>query len=92
MASTPRATWQRAKHSLAHQVTADLTPQLDAVRSRLDALEAALTAIERQLRELHEIAVVQTEVANESTELLGRLLRSATERIDALEEQAAAGR
>ncbi len=55
------------------------------VRRRLEAIEA-------QLAELTHIASVQVEVTNESTELLGRLLRSATDRIDELEERVSGGR
>lgn len=56
-----------------------------AVDERLDAIEQHLASIEDQLLALREMAETQMDVDNQSTELLGRLLRSATDRIEDLE-------
>ncbi|MGO9910279.1 MAG: hypothetical protein ACLPQS_03835 [Acidimicrobiales bacterium] len=88
MASPPRAAWRRIKMSLASQVAAEVAPTLDEQRARLEAVEAQLAALTEQVRELHRIAGIQVDVANESTELLGRLIRSSSSRIDLLEERA----
>jgi hypothetical protein len=65
-----------------------MAPALDEQRARLDAVEAQLAALTEQIRDLRQIAGVQVDVTNESTELLGRLIRSATSRIDLLEARA----
>lgn len=88
MASPPRAAWRRIKMSVASQVSAEMAPALDEQRARLDAVEAQLAALTEQIRDLRQIAGVQVDVTNESTELLGRLIRSATSRIDLLEARA----
>lgn len=82
MASAPRAAWQRIRTSLAQQVTADLEGRLGELSTRLDAIEL-------RLRELRDLAETQVDSETQTTELLGRLLRSATSRIDELEERAA---
>lgn len=81
MASAPRAAWQRIRTSLAQQVIATMEGQLNELAARLDGVEL-------RLRELKELAEAQVEVENQSIELLGRLLRSVTGRIDELEERA----
>jgi hypothetical protein len=92
VASAPRAAWRRIRRSLAAQVAADLTPLLDEraarVHERLGQIEAALERAERQLRELGELAVTQVEIDNQLSELIGRQLRAAKDRIEELEERA----
>jgi ABC-type transporter Mla subunit MlaD len=92
VASPQRAIWRRLKTSLAHQVSAEVAPALDEktaeLRARLDAVEAQLATLSEQVRDLRQIAGTQVDVTNESTELLGRLIRSASSRIDELEERA----
>ena len=82
VASAPRAAWQRIRTSLAQQVIADLEGRLGELSTRLDAIEL-------RLRELRDLAETQVDSETQTTELLGRLLRSATSRIDELEERAA---
>ncbi|MHB8243800.1 MAG: hypothetical protein ACYDGN_00410 [Acidimicrobiales bacterium] len=98
MASASRAAWRRIKRSIAGQVAADVAPlvevqtrdvaaRLAAVDAQLEAMRAQLAAMADQMHDLREIAGTQVDIENQSTELLGRLLRSATSRIDELEER-----
>ena len=91
MASAPRAAWRRIKTSLAGQVSSEVTPVIDEhtaeLRVRLEAVEAQLVLLGEQVRDLRQIAGTQVDIANQSTELLGRLIRSAMSRIDDLEER-----
>ncbi len=57
------------------------------LRTRLEAMEAQLATVSEQVRVLRQISEVQVEVANESTEVLGRLLRATTNRVEDLEER-----
>jgi uncharacterized protein (UPF0335 family) len=92
VASAPRAAWRRIRTSLASQVSSDLEPvvreQIGAVRAHLEAIEGTIAALGDQVKELREIAGAQVEAENQSSELLGRLLRAATSRIEQLEERA----
>lgn len=86
--STPRAArpgLRRTTTGLARKAAATLLGHQRSVDERLDAIERHLATIEAQVRELREIAETQVDVENQSTELLGRLLRAATDRIEDLE-------
>ena len=86
--STPRGArpgLRRATTALARKAASSLLGHQRAVDERLDVIERHLAAIEAQVRELREIAETQVDVENQSTELLGRLLRQATDRIEDLE-------
>lgn len=91
MASAPHTAWRRIRTSVATQVTKDIVPLLDerttSLHARLDGLEAGMRQIEERLRDLREIASTQVDIENQSSELVGRLLRSATDRIEELEER-----
>lgn len=104
MAPGSRAAWQRMKTSIAAETTASVGPvvaeevgelsvrleaRLEQLSLRLDAIERELTVVGGHLRELREIAEAQADVENQATELLGRLLRSATDRLDELEARMA---
>jgi tetrahydromethanopterin S-methyltransferase subunit G len=92
VASASRAAWRRMTASIARQVVDEVAPHIDqhmtSVHARLDALETEVATLIGEVRELRSIAGTQVDVENQSTELLGRLLRSATDRIDELEERA----
>lgn len=66
---------------------------IEALRARLEAIEGALGALERlsplqsELAELRRLAESGLELEGEKTELFGRLLRTATSRLDRLEER-----
>lgn len=92
MPSGPRAFLQRFRTSIAEQVVTEVTPAIDSQKTRLGELEAQIAALAEQVSELRRINGTQVDVANESTELLGRLIRSATSRIDELEERDSHGR
>lgn len=91
MAVGPRAAWRRMRGSLAQEMAAGLAAALQAQQDRLAELEAQLGDVRSELKELRRIAETQVDVANELSELQGRLLRSATDRIDELEKRAATG-
>lgn len=86
--ATARPAWRRTTTGLARKAAASFIGHQRAVDERLDAIERHLASIDDQLRELREIAETQVDVENQSTELLGRLLRAATDRIEHLEERA----
>jgi hypothetical protein len=86
--STPRPGWRRTTTGIARRAASTIVGHQRSVDQRLDAIERRLADIDGQLRELREIAETQVDVENQSTELLGRLLRAATSRIDVLEERA----
>jgi hypothetical protein len=86
--STGRAAWRRTTTRLARKAAGSIVGHQRSVDARLDAIERHLARIDGQLQELREIAAAQVDVENQSTELLGRLLRAATSRIEDLEERA----
>lgn len=85
--TTTPSGWRGTTTRLARRAASSIVGHQRSVDTRLDAIEQHLASIEAQLRELLEIAGTQVDVENQSTELLGRLLRAATDRIEALEEQ-----
>jgi ABC-type transporter Mla subunit MlaD len=102
-----RTAWGRLRESLADSATAQLQTQLQSmlaaeVRSldqrleiiddKLHAIEARLEALAEQARDLRDIAGTQVDIENQTSELFGRLLRSATTRIEELEERSARDR
>lgn len=86
--STGRSGWRETTTRLARRAASSIVGHQRSVDARLDAIEQHLARIDGQLRELREIAETQVDVENQGTELLGRLLRAATSRIEDLEERA----
>lgn len=84
--STARSGWRETTTRLARRAASSIVGHQRSVDARLEAVERHLASIDAQLRELREIAATQVDVENQSTELLGRLLRAATSRIEDLEE------
>lgn len=96
MTSTPNGGVRRIAGGISRRLTGRgvltaLESNQGELRDRLAAIEIELAGLAEQVRALRQIAEVQVQVANESTEVLGRLLRSATDRIEQLEEQVSAG-
>ena len=79
MASIGRRGWRQAKSALTTRFDRRVTLPL------ADTLER-VTRLQDQVGELTEIIREQVETANETTELLGRLLATASGRLDAVEE------
>ncbi len=79
MASIGRRGWRQAKSALTTKFDRRVTLPL------ADTLER-VTRLQDQVGELTEIIKEQIETANETTELLGRLLATASGRLDALED------
>lgn len=55
--------------------------------ARFDALETRIGELVAEIQDLRRSLDLVVDVGNESTELLGRLLRAATARLEDLEEQ-----
>jgi hypothetical protein len=64
---------------------ARISVDLGAVWHAVEELRAHVDAQAATLAELLDVTSVQTEVGNQSTEILGRLLQSARARLDVLE-------
>ena len=79
MASIGRRGWRQARTSLTTKFDRRVTLPL------ADALER-VTQLQNQVAELTDIVRVQVEMGNQTTELLGRLLATASDRLDAVEE------
>jgi len=79
VASIGRRGWRQAKSALTTKFDRRLTLPL------ADTLER-VTRLQDQVGELTEIIREQVDMANQTTELLGRLLATASGRLDAVEE------
>ena len=79
MASIGRGGWRQAKTSLTTKFDRRVTLPL------ADALER-VTQLQNQVAELTDIVKVQVEMGNQTTELLGRLLVTASSRLEAVED------
>ena len=79
MASIGRGGWRQAKTSLTTKFDRRVTLPL------ADALER-VTQLQNQVAELTDIVKVQVEMSNQTTELLGRLLVTASSRLEAVED------
>ena len=79
MASIGRRGWRQARTSLTTKFDRRVTLPL------ADALER-VTQLQNQVAELTDIVKVQVEMANQTTELLGRLLATASSRLEAVED------
>ena len=79
MASIGRRGWRQAKTSLTTKFDRRVTLPLADVLERVTQLQA-------QVAELTEIIKVQVETSNQTTELLGRLLATASGRLESVEE------
>jgi len=79
VASIGRGGWRQAKTSLTTKFDRRVTLPL------ADALER-VTQLQNQVAELTDIVKVQVEMGNQTTELLGRLLVTASSRLEAVED------
>jgi len=79
VASIGRRGWRQAKTSLTTKFDRRVTLPL------ADALER-VTQLQNQVAELTDIVKVQVEMSNQTTELLGRLLVTASSRLEAVED------
>ncbi len=79
MASIGQRGWRQAKTSLTTKFDRRVTLPL------ADALER-VTQLQNQVAELTDIVKVQVEMGNQTTELLGRLLATASSRLEAVED------
>ncbi len=79
MAPIGRRGWRQAKTSLTTKFDRRVTVPL------ADALER-VTQLQNQVAELTDIVKVQVEMGNQTTELLGRLLATASSRLEAVED------
>ena|GEM_PF-1015531 len=79
MASIGRRGWRQARTSLTTKFDRRVTLPL------ADALER-VTQLQNQVAELTDIVKVQVEMGNQTTELLGRLLATASSRLEAVED------
>jgi Fic family protein len=79
VASIGRRGWRQAKTSLTTKFDRRVTLPL------ADALER-VTQLQDQVAELTDIVKVQVEMGNQTTELLGRLLATASSRLEAVED------
>jgi len=92
VASTGRRSWRQAKMSLAREAKARVARPIVDIRDRVSELQDArgdlgsLAVLRREMAELSDIVAVQVDVGNQTTELLGRLLASTSDRLDLLEE------
>lgn len=79
MASTGRRGLSQAKSALASKFDGRVTLPLADLLERVVKLQA-------QVEELTRIVATQVEVSNQTAELFGRLLATASQRLDLLEE------
>ncbi|MGO9150965.1 MAG: hypothetical protein ACLP1E_01805 [Acidimicrobiales bacterium] len=79
VASIGQRGWRQAKTSLTTKFDRRVTLPL------ADALER-VTQLQNQVAELTDIVKVQVEMGNQTTELLGRLLATASSRLEAVED------
>ena len=79
MASIGRRGWRQAKTSLTTKFDRRVTLPLADVLERVTELQA-------QVAELTDIVKVQVETSNQTTELLGRLLATASGRLESVED------
>lgn len=92
LASASHGTWRQIKRTLGRPVAAAMAPAISSgtteLHERLNSVDAQLRSLLEEVRELRSIADAQVDVDNQSTELLGRLLRSLASRVEELEERA----
>ena len=79
MTFSGRRGWSQAKSSLTTKFDGRVTIPLADVLERVVQLQA-------QVEELTRIVTAQVDVGNQTTELLGRLLATASGRLDAVED------
>ncbi|MGD0945314.1 MAG: hypothetical protein ABR972_13725 [Acidimicrobiales bacterium] len=79
MTSIGRRSWSQAKSSLTTKFDDRVTLPLADVLERV-------TQLQQQVEELTSIIKVQADVANQTTELLGRLLATSANRLEVLED------
>jgi hypothetical protein len=76
--SIGRRGWSQAKSSLTTKFDGRVTVPLADVLERVIQLQS-------QIDELTRVVTLQVDVGNQTTELLGRLLATSSDRLDALE-------
>jgi len=80
--SIGRRGWSQAKSSLSTKFDGRVTVPLADVLERV-------TQLQGQVEELTRIITAQADVANQTTELLGRLLATSSDRLEVLEDSLA---
>ena len=93
MASNGRRSWRDVKTTLKGEVKARVAPPLAELIARVAELQdstaaiaGSLAVLRREIAELTDIVTVQAEVGNQTTELLGRLLATTSDRLDLVED------
>ncbi len=93
VASNGRRSWREVKTTLRGEVKARVAPPLAELIARVAelqdstaAISGSLAVLRREIAELTDIVKVQAEVGNETTELLGRLLATTSERLEIVED------
>ena len=93
MASNGRRSWRQVKTTLKGEVKARVAPPLAELIARVAELQdstaaiaGSLAVLRREIAELTDIVTVQVEVGNQTTELLGRLLATTSERLEVVED------
>jgi 2-phospho-L-lactate guanylyltransferase (CobY/MobA/RfbA family) len=79
VASIGHQGWRQVKTNLAAKIDGRVAPPLAELVERVAQLQD-------EIAELKDIVTVQADVANQTTELVGRLLAAASSRIDSLED------
>jgi len=93
VASIGRRGWRQVKTSLAGEVEVRVAPPLAELVARVSQLQDAtadiagsLAVLRRELAELADVVTVQVDVGNQTTELFGRLLATASNRLEVVED------
>lgn len=93
MASTGRRSWRQVKTSLTRELKARVAPPLAELIARVTELQdttaaiaGSLAVLRREMAELTDVITVQVDVGNQTTELLGRLLATTSDRLDLVED------
>ncbi len=79
MASNGRRGWRQLKSNVTAKIDGRVAPPLAELVERVSQLQ-------NEIAELKDIVTVQVDVGNQTTELVGRLLATASNRLDALED------
>lgn len=79
VASIGHQGWRQVKTNLAAKIDGRVAPPLAELVERVGHLQD-------EIAELKDIVTVQADIANQTTELVGRLLATASSRLDSLED------
>jgi len=69
-----------------------LQASIDRLQSVADALAGSLAVMRREMADLQDTVAVQSDVQAQTTELFGRLIQSASNRLDEIEAPLAAAK